>query len=80
VKFTPEFTEEFQEIFMTSEDTREEIQNSSSVRSDEVYIVTNYALYNLWFNEENKEIELDPKWVHAYTQRELIHSGRLNVF
>jgi hypothetical protein len=74
-KFTPEFSKEFQKIFMTSEDTREEIQNSFSVGSDGVYIVTNYALYKLRFNEEKKEIELDPKWVHAYTQGGLIYDN-----
>ena len=60
-KYTPEFKNKFREMFMTTEDTREEIQNSFSIGKDGVYIVSNYALYKLRFNEENKRIELDPK-------------------
>ena len=44
----------------------EQIQNSFSVGPDGVYIVTNIGLYKLFFNEQTKHIELDPKWAAAY--------------
>lgn len=71
--YSPEFKIKFREMFMRSEETREEIQNSFSVGKDGVYIVSNYALYKLRFNEERKEIELDPKWVEAYKSGDLVY-------
>lgn len=70
-----EALEKFQTTFMGDESTREEIQNSFSVGSDGVYIVTNYALYKLHFNEKTKTIELDPKWLTSYRQGELIYAN-----
>lgn len=78
-KYTPEFKEKFREAFMTTEDTREEIQNSFSIGKDGVYIVSNYALYKLHFNEENKRIELDPKWVEAYKTGDLVYANDRKV-
>ena len=78
-KYTPEFKNKFREMFMTTEDTREEIQNSFSIGKDGVYIVSNYALYKLRFNEENKQIELDPKWVEAYKEGDLVYTNDRKV-
>ncbi len=73
--WTGEMIEKFREIFMTTGDTREDIQNSFSVGKDGVYIVSNYALYKLHFNEEKKKIELDPKWVNSYKKGDLIYDN-----
>lgn len=73
--FSPEFKEKFKEIFMTNEVSREEIQNSFSIGKDGVYIVSNYALYKLRFNEETKKIELDDKWVENYTEGYLVYEN-----
>lgn len=78
-KYTPEFKNKFREMFMTTEDTREEIQNSFSIGKDGVYIVSNYALYKLHFNEEKKRIELDPKWVEAYKEGDLVYTNDKQV-
>lgn len=78
-KYTPEFKNKFREMFMTTEDTREEIQNSFSVGKDGVYIVSNYALYKLRFNEERKIIELDPNWVEAYKEGDLVYANDRTV-
>lgn len=72
---TAEMQEQFKEVFMTSQETCEEIQNSFSVGNDGVYIVTNYALYKLRFNEEKKEIEMDPKWAGNYVDGGLIYAN-----
>ena len=53
----------------------EQIQNSFSVGSDGVYIVTNVALYKFRFNEETKRIELDPKWEPTYSDGELLYEN-----
>lgn len=52
---------------MIDPDTREEIQNSFSVGKDGVYIVSNIGLYKLRFNDETKQIEMDPKWEKTFT-------------
>jgi hypothetical protein len=57
-----EYRNEFREFFMLEPETREEIQNSFSIGPDGVYIVSNIALYKLRFNDETKQIEMDPKW------------------
>jgi hypothetical protein len=72
---TQQMIDEFREIFMNSMVSREEIQNSFSVGRDGVYIVTNYALYKLRFNEEKKEIELDPKWAENFREGVLIYDN-----
>jgi len=77
--FNLEFKNKFREVFMTSEDTREEIQNSFSIGKDGVYIVSNYALYKLRFNEENKQIELDPEWGEAYKEGNLVYNNDRKV-
>ena len=53
----------------------EQIQNSFSVGPDGVYIVTNIGLYKLFFNEQTKHIELDPKWVAAYKKDLLFYDN-----
>ena len=58
-------------------DTHEEIQNSFSVGKDGVYIVSNIALYKLRFNEETKDIELDPKWAESYKKGDLIYDNNM---
>lgn len=77
--FTPEMSNEFRSIFMNDDATREEIQNSFSVGVDGVYIVTNYALYKLRFNEGKKQIELDPKWEGNYKKGVLIYDNDRQV-
>jgi len=78
-KYSPEFKNKFRELFMTTENTREEIQNSFSIGKDGVYIVSNYALYKLRFNEENKQIELDPNWVEAFKEGDLVYTNDRKV-
>jgi hypothetical protein len=53
----------------------EQIQNSFSVGPDGVYIVTNVGLYKLYFNEETKHIELDPKWAPNYAKDHLFYDN-----
>jgi len=53
----------------------EQIQNSFSVGPDGVYIVTNVALHKLRFNEETRDIELDPAWAPNYTRDHLIYDN-----
>jgi hypothetical protein len=65
----------FKEIFMSNPDTREEIQNSFSVGKDGLFIVTNYALYKLRFNQEKKIIEIDPDWIENYREGGLIYEN-----
>lgn len=74
-QLTDQALETFKSTFMGDENTREEIQNSFSIGHDGVYIVTNYALYKLRFNDEKKTIELDPKWVNSYKTGELIYDN-----
>ncbi len=61
-----EFRKEFRKFFMMDPETREEIQNSFSVGKDGVYIVSNIGLYKLRFNDETKQIEMDPKWAETF--------------
>jgi hypothetical protein len=70
-----EMIDKFKSIFIESEETREEIQNSFSVGSDGVYIVSNYALYKLRFNEEKETIEMDPKWEKNFREGVLIYAN-----
>ena len=72
---SPESIEKFKKIFMSDPDTREEIQNSFSVGKDGIFIVSNYALYKLIFNEEKKCIELDSNWLSHYNDGELIYEN-----
>jgi hypothetical protein len=72
---SPQSIATFKKIFMSDPGTREEIQNSFSVGLDGVFIVSNYALYKLRFNDEKKCIELDPEWADHYTEGELIYEN-----
>ena len=58
-------------------DNYEEIQNSFSVGKDGIYIVSNMALHKLRFNEEEKKIELDPKWAKAFEKGHLVYNNDL---
>jgi len=78
-KWTVEMVEKFRNIFMKNGDTREDIQNSFSVGKDGVFMVSNYALYKLHFNEETKKIELDPKWVKSFKKGNLIYNNDRKV-
>jgi hypothetical protein len=57
----------------------EQIQNSFSVGPDGVYIVTNVGLYKLFFNEESRQIELDPSWKPTYAERNLFYANDRKV-
>lgn len=72
---TPELRKEFIEEISNDPDTREEIQNSFSVSEDGVYLVSNVALYKLFFNEETKRIEMDPKWKETFRTGALIYNN-----
>jgi hypothetical protein len=61
-----EYRKEFRKFFMLDPGSREEIQNSFSVGKDGVYIVSSIALYKLRFNDETKQIEMDPKWKETF--------------
>ena len=61
-----DYRKEFREFFMLDPETREEIQNSFAVGPDGVYIVSNIALYKFRFNDQTKEIEMDPKWEETF--------------
>ncbi len=63
-----DYKKEYREFFMMEPETREEIQNSFSIGPDGVYIISNIALYKLRFNDETKEIELDPKWQKTFDE------------
>jgi len=63
-----ELRKKFRKFFMMDPDTREEIQNSFSIGPDGVYIVSNVALYKFRFNDETKEIEMDPKWEKTFNE------------
>jgi len=74
----PEFRRESRELFADkwgADEPFEQIQNSFSVGPDGVYIVTNVALYKLYFNEEAERIELDPKWAPNYKRDHLIYDN-----
>jgi len=74
-EFNPEFRAAFRKQFMVDSKTREEIQNSFSVGKDGVYIVSNFALYKLRFNEETKKIEMDPRWAETFKQGDLVYDN-----
>ena len=57
----------------------EQIQNSFSVGPDGVYIATNVALYKLFFNEQTRQIELDPNWAPTYDKQDLIYDNDRKV-
>jgi len=73
----PEARQFFRTALKIDKDTHEEIQNSFSVGKDGVYIVSNIALYKLWFNEETKNIELDPEWAESFKKGELVYDNNM---
>jgi hypothetical protein len=71
-----EARQKFREFFMLDPETREEIQNSFSIGPDGVYIVSNVALYKFRFNDDTKEIEMDPKWQKTFNEtNDLIYAN-----
>lgn len=72
---SPELRKKFRDQFMLDAKTREEIQNSFSVGKDGVYIVSNFSLYKLRFNEQKKEIELDPAWAKSFSKGDLVYEN-----
>ena len=58
----------FREFFTMDPKSREEIQNSFSIGPDGVYIVSNIALYKFRFNDQTKQIEMDPKWEKTFNE------------
>jgi hypothetical protein len=76
VEKMPEHRQRAREIFdIVHDEPFEQIQNSFSVGPDGVYIVTNVGLYKLWFNENTRHIELDPKWAPNYQKDELFYEN-----
>lgn len=74
-EMTPEFRKKFRDTFVEDKTVSEQIQNSFAVGKDGVYIVSNLALYKLRFNEETKEIEMDPKWEENFAQGGLVYNN-----
>jgi hypothetical protein len=70
---TPELRKQFIDEISNDPDTREEIQNSFSVSEDGVFIISNFALYKLFFNEETKKIEMDPQWLETFKKGDLVY-------
>jgi hypothetical protein len=76
---TPEIREQFREYYNIKKSNFEQIQNSFAVGEDGVYIVTDLALYKLRFNEEKKDIELDPKWIPNFVGGGLMYENDFTV-
>ena len=66
-------------IFDIEDEPFEQIQNSFSVGPDGIYMVTNVALYKFRFNDEEKRIELDPKWAANYAKDDLVYDNDRQV-
>jgi hypothetical protein len=67
---------EFQRRAQVSTEMWEEIQNSFTVDpSGAVYLVSNFALYKLRFDETKQKIVLDPDWAPTYAQGDLIYAN-----
>jgi len=65
---------EFRRRARASSNMWEEIQNSFTVDpSGAVYIVSNFALYKLRFDEARQKIVLDPDWAPTYASGDLIY-------
>ncbi len=77
---TTQFRREAEGLFdIMHDEPFEQIQNSFSVGSDGVYMVTNVGLYKLRFNEETQHIELDPKWAANYEKDDLFYDNDRKV-
>ena len=74
-KMSPELREKFRKYYGIKKSNFEQIQNSFAVGKDGVYIVTDLALYKLWFNDKTKAIEFDPKWEKNFTGGGLIYDN-----
>jgi len=74
-KISPEFRAQFREYYQLDGDNFEQIQNSFAVGKDGIYIVTDLALHKLRFNEEEKKIELDPKWIENFVGGGLMYEN-----
>ena len=72
---TPELRNQFVDYYNISIPNFEQIQNSFAVGKDGVYIITDIALHKLIFNEETKDIELDPKWQENFIGGGLIYEN-----
>lgn len=71
-----ELRREFRELAQMEAHMREEIQNSFTVDpTGAVYIVSNFALYKLRFDEARRRIVLDPAWKPTYAQGDLIYDN-----
>ena len=70
---TTELRKTFIEEISNDPNTREEIQNSFSVSDDGVFVLSNVALYKFFFNEKTKQIEMNPNWVDAFEEGELLY-------
>ena len=76
---TPELRQEFIDEISHDPNTREEIQNSFSISDDGVYLVSNFALYKLFFNEDTKRIEMDSKWASTFKKGDLIYGNDFSL-
>lgn len=74
---TPEFRKQMRMALKIDKDTYEEVQNSFSIGKDGVYIVSNAALFKFYFNEETKQIEMDPKWAETFKKGDLVYDNDL---
>jgi len=74
-EMSPELREQFREYYQIDKSNFEQIQNSFAVGKDGVYINTDLALHKLRFNEEKKEIELDPKWQENFVPGGLMYEN-----
>jgi len=72
---TPEMRQHFVDYYHINKSNFEQIQNSFAVGEDGVYIVTDLALYKLRFNEEKKDLELDPEWLPNFVGKGLIYEN-----
>jgi hypothetical protein len=72
---SPELRKQFREYYQLDRSNFEQIQNSFAVGKDGVYIITDLALYKLRFNEEKKDLELDPEWKENFVPGGLIYEN-----
>ena len=73
---TTEFRRRAGDLFdLMHDEPFEQIQNSFSVGPDGVYVVSNVGLYKLYFNEQSRHIELDPKWAPTYEEDHLFYDN-----
>jgi hypothetical protein len=78
-KMTPELREEFRKYYAIEVSNFEQIQNSFAVGKDGVYIITDLALHKLRFNEETKDVELDPQWSENMVLGGLLYDNAVDL-